>query len=313
MPLGETVNVALTFWKGLRDPHGQRVRTTWPKLLARLSVPRISADKHDVPGLSLATFKDDHRSLANVEQVFAVGIDLDHLDALSVRMQRDDGVEYAAPDWDALRHMFAKSSAFVHTTWSSTLQLPRLRVFFLLSRPVSSDEYRRVYQAVAETLEQGGLVVDRQASDPSRLWFLPSIAAEGRSFVFWTCEGAPINVEGALAKVPPQPAPAPPPIPFRPRTRYGGASPIDRARAYLKACPAAISGSGGHAITFVTAQKLVRGFSLTEEEAFSLLANDWNPRCQPPWPESALRRKVHEAMRSGRHATGDLLERGRQR
>jgi hypothetical protein len=307
------VNIALTFWKGLRDPKGQRVRTTWAKLLTRLSVPRISADKHDVPGLSLATFKDEHRSLANVEQVFAVGIDLDHLDALSVRRHREPGQVYEPPDWDALRHMFPTTDAFVHSTWSSTLQLPRLRVFFLLSRPVSAEEYRRVYQGVAEMLEKGGLVVDRQASDPSRLWFLPSIAAEGRSFVFWTCNGAPINVDGVLEKVPAQPVTPRPPIPVRPRTGYGGASPIDRARAYLQACPAAISGSGGHAITFVTAQKLVRGFSLTEEEAFSLLANDWNPRCSPPWSESALRRKVHEAMRSGRHAVGDLVDRERSR
>jgi hypothetical protein len=51
------VNIALTFWKGLRDPKGQRVRTTWAKLLTRLSVPRISADKHDVPGLGRAPVK----------------------------------------------------------------------------------------------------------------------------------------------------------------------------------------------------------------------------------------------------------------
>jgi hypothetical protein len=219
-----------------------------------------------------------------------VGIDLDELTTL-----------------DGLRARFEKTTSFVHTTWSSTMAAPRCRAFLLLSRPVSSDEYRRVYQAVASTIEAGGFVVDRAASDPSRLWFLPSIAAEGRPFVYWSDEGAPVDVHAALAAVPP-PAPAPPPSP-RPMAS-GGPSAFDRARKYLATVPGAISGSGGSTATFLTAQRLVRGFALSSAEALELLS-EWNQRCVPPWDERALRRKLEQAETQGRMAEGDMLERQR--
>lgn len=283
--------VSATFWTSLRDPHGKRFATTWAKLVERLSVPRISADKHDVPGLSLATFHGDKRALANVDRVFAVGIDLDELTTLS-----------------GLRERFEKTTSFVHTTWSSTMAAPRCRAFLLLSRPVTGDEYRRVYQAVAGKIEDGGFVVDRAASDPSRFWFLPSIAEEGRPFVYWSDEGAPVDVEAALAAVPP-PEPPLPPSP-RPLTN-GGPSAFDRARKYLAATPGAISGSGGHGHTFLVASKVVRGFDLSVDDAIALML-EWNGKCSPPWSERDIRRKCEQAATVGRMNAGDMLERDRR-
>ncbi len=286
--------VSLTFFPNLRDPHGKRVTTTWPKLVARLSVPRIAAVKHDVPGLSLATYAGDKRALANVESVWAIGLDLD----------KD-------VDLSDLHAKFASTEGFIHTTHSSTLDVPRCRVFLLLSRPVTADEYRRVYQATSIMAELGGLTVDRAASDPSRFWFLPSVRAEGCSYVYWPCTGKPINVDAALRAVPAAPSvPPPPPSPRPPPA--GGASAVDRARAYLSKCEVSISGSGGHNAAFIVAQKLVRGFALSVDEAHALLANDWNPRCQPPWSDRALRHKVEQAASLGRMPEGDLLERGRR-
>lgn len=302
--------VSFTYFERLTTPHGKRVATTWTKLLARLSIPRISTDKHAVPGLSLATYAHDHRKLSNVERVYAIGLDLDHLDALSVDTTRPPAGEIVeAPDWETLRRTFNASAAFVHTTWSSSLQSPRLRVFLLLSRPVTGEEYRRVYQAVATECERGGFVVDRAASDPSRFWFLPSIAAEGRAFVYWTCDGAPLDVEKALASVPLPPAP-PPPTP-RPLAS-GGPSAFDRARKYLAKCDPAIQGSGGRTVTFMTAQRLVRGFTLSVEDAFVLMS-EWNQRCSPPWSDRELRIKCEEAATAGRMAEGALLDQERSR
>lgn len=303
--------IAATFWTGLRDPQGRRFATTWAKLLDRLALPRISADKHAVPGLSLATFKGDRRAKSNVEQVFAVGIDLDHLDALSVDTVRPPpGEIIEAPSWESLRARFADTAAFVHTTHSSTMQLPRLRVFLLLSRPVSGSEYERVYRAVATVCERGGLVVDRAASDPSRLWFIPSIPAEGRPYIYWTCTGRPIDVEAALAAVPPPPPPLPPVAP-RPLAS-GGPSAFDRARAYVAKADPAISGSGGRTVTFMLAQRLIHGFELSIADALVLM-QDWNQRCSPPWSDRDLKAKCEEAAKVGRFRRGDLVhqERGR--
>ena len=74
-------------------------------------------------------------------------------------------------------------------------------------------------------------------------------------------------------------------------------SPIDRARRYLAALPPSVSGSGGDTALLKAAQSLVRGFSLSPQEAFPLLA-EYNSRAVPPWPETALRSKLTTATRS---------------
>ncbi len=281
---------ALTFFPALRNAQGTRKATTWPKLCEWLSRPVVSTVKDDTAGFSVATYAGDRRALANVEQVFAVGLDLDKAVSL-----------------EDLRGKFATSSAFVHTTWSSTLDEPRCRVFLELSRPVTGPEYRRVYQAVAIMAELGGLVVDRAASDPSRFWFRASVRAEGASFVHWACTGTPINVDAALRAVP---APAPPPPPSPRPLASGGASAFDRARKYLATVPGAVSGSGGSAHTFMVAQRLVRGFSLPATDALALM-QEWNQTCSPAWSERDLVRKIDQAEKLGRMADGDMLERRR--
>jgi hypothetical protein len=287
------MNVALTYWESLRRPVGRRVRTTWPTLLERLSVPREADSKDAVPGFALATFNGDRRALANVERVYAIGLDFD-----------------AGDDWSCLVTAFAGTAAFLHTTWSSTPERPRARCFILLSRAVTVDEYRVLYAYVAELLECEGFTVDRAASDPSRFWYLPA-KRPGGSFAFHTCRGEPMPVP-AVVPIPSQQAAPPPPMPRGPiRGVNGGASALERARAYLAKCPGAISGSGGHNHTFFVAQRLVRGFSLSEADAYALLANEWNPRCSPPWSEPELRRKVSQAASAGRQRQGDMLERAR--
>ncbi len=202
--------ISITHWPALREPHGKRVRTTWLKLVARLSVPKVYGTKFDIPGFAVATFRDDRRSLANVEQVYAVGLDL------------DERVE-----WAEIRDRFSRTTSFIHSTWSSTLNEPRARVFLLLSRPVNADEYRLVYASVAKMAEDGGLVVDRQASDPSRLWFLPA-TKNGATFVSYAAAGTPVNVDAAIAA-------APKPTLYIPAPRPAG--PVEgayqRARKYL--------------------------------------------------------------------------------
>jgi len=72
---------------------------------------------------------------------------------------------------------------------------------------------------------------------------------------------------------------------------------LRRASAYLSAMPPAISGQGGHNVTYAAATALVHGFGLTEGEAMELLQNEFNPRCQPPWSTKELFHKVADASR----------------
>jgi hypothetical protein len=87
---------------------------------------------------------------------------------------------------------------------------------------------------------------------------------------------------------------------------------IARARAYLAEIDGAVSGSGGHDVTFRAACSLVLGFDLTTEQAFQLLATEYNPKCQPPWSEKELRHKVESANKQDGPRGGLLVDRQRQ-
>jgi hypothetical protein len=72
---------------------------------------------------------------------------------------------------------------------------------------------------------------------------------------------------------------------------------LERASAYVAACPPAISGERGHAQTFAVACALVHGFALGEADALALL-REFNRRCSPPWTERELAHKITSAAQS---------------
>jgi len=72
---------------------------------------------------------------------------------------------------------------------------------------------------------------------------------------------------------------------------------IERAARYIGKMPPAISGQGGHNLTFHAACILVQGFGLSPEQAFPILA-EYNQRCSPPWNEKELRHKLTGADRA---------------
>jgi hypothetical protein len=82
---------------------------------------------------------------------------------------------------------------------------------------------------------------------------------------------------------------------------------VERARRYLAALPAAISGQHGDIATFRACCRLVRGFMLSDADALAVL-HDWNARCEPPWSERELVDKIRRARRYGREPLGGLLE-----
>ncbi|CAN5842971.1 hypothetical protein BH11VER1_BH11VER1_22960 [soil metagenome] len=81
----------------------------------------------------------------------------------------------------------------------------------------------------------------------------------------------------------------------------------ERARSYTCKMPPSISGSGGHPAAFKVAVALVKGFSLSQEDALPLMS-DWNMLCTPPWSESDLRHKLRSAANSAQKQDGYLLK-----
>jgi len=76
---------------------------------------------------------------------------------------------------------------------------------------------------------------------------------------------------------------------------------LARARAYVaKGCPPAVQGEGGHAALLWAARVLVRGFLLPDDDAMRILADDFNPRCEPPWEGDELVRDFARKLREAR-------------
>lgn len=96
-------------------------------------------------------------------------------------------------------------------------------------------------------------------------------------------------------------------ITMRPRLYVAEDEKIRRASAYLAQVDAAISGCGGHDTTFRAACALVIGFDLSQDDAYNLLASEYNPRCEPPWSEKELRHKVKSASNADGER-GHMLE-----
>lgn len=69
------------------------------------------------------------------------------------------------------------------------------------------------------------------------------------------------------------------------------------ASKYAARCEPAVSRKGGHGKTLKVAIEIGPGFDLVPDEAFRILSAEFNPRCEPPWSERELRRKVDEAYR----------------
>jgi hypothetical protein len=74
---------------------------------------------------------------------------------------------------------------------------------------------------------------------------------------------------------------------------------LARARAWVSSFKPAVSGQNGHTQAFTLACALVHGWHLDKETAFALMRDLWNPRCEPPWPDAELRRKIDQAAQEG--------------
>jgi hypothetical protein len=69
---------------------------------------------------------------------------------------------------------------------------------------------------------------------------------------------------------------------------------VARAAAYLARVGPAIAGKNGDRQTYRAARILVKDFALDVTQAWPLLL-EYNARCQPPWTEEELRRKLEKA------------------
>ena len=96
-------------------------------------------------------------------------------------------------------------------------------------------------------------------------------------------------------------APSPAPLPSAAIDPLRAA---ERAVQYLQHdAPLAVEGASGDSVTYRVAAR-VKDFGVAEDAAVLLLALHWNARCEPPWDEEDLERKVAHAYEYGVHPIG---------
>ena len=107
------------------------------------------------------------------------------------------------------------------------------------------------------------------------------------------CEAKQQQLDELIAKHWPEPVRQPTTLTVS-RPVEGQADAVERARRYLAQMPGAVSGCSGHNATFRAACVLMLGFDLRVEDAFGVI-QEWNQKCEPPWEDRDLWKKVSDA------------------
>jgi len=270
---------AVTHWPSLLNTRGRAVEVKWDELFRRFSVWKPFAGQEAHPGWSAARFDPCERSEQNVRSLSALALDYDV----------GTPVETAIAQWQG-------RYGFLHTTRSHTPAHHRFRVVLPFGRPVSPFEYAGIWRRVFHRLEGK---VDPAPKDPSRFWFTPG-SPDRETFRAQVLDGQIVDPDELLAWPEPQQAPIPRPDVIGEVER--------RASQYLARMPEAIAGQEGHQALWAAALAMVQGFALNEQQAFTLLWNEYNPRCLPPWRDKDLWHKVRDASRVSRVPTGYNLD-----
>jgi len=170
-------------------------------------------------------------------------------------------------------------------------------------------------ERIGNSASRIGQGIDTRGNDRGYIVVAPSMHELGKQYA-WHDQDAPIVEvpEWVFEYMRPREPKSPPPPP-QPRRQ---ALPIDvnveeRARAYLRECEPAVQGSGGHSRLLWACTAMVHGYELDNETAFQLLADEYNPRCDPPWnlanPSELreFRRKISQGHHEKQKARGWLL------
>ena len=193
-------SITLTRWRSLVDPRGTRLQTTWEEWFTKLSKPAILGlawdekeqrdlpDKQSLSGWSAATFAGDHRTKDACESLCALVLDVDKGATL------DAGIK-----------LFGQFFGFLHTSPRHLFDSgnERYRILLPTHRLVTTAEYPLLWQWAHALTKIEGIPLDPAPKDVSRLWYLPG-TLEGAPFLVRRLDGAPLNVDAALAESSPR-------------------------------------------------------------------------------------------------------------
>ena len=270
----------ITVFQNRKKPVGRVREFTWEELVEKLSDPVITDDTmeeyaamtneertniKDVGGYVGGECRGGRRSQATVMNRCLLTIDA------------DDATPNAVEDF-----MSGNLAVFLcHTTHSSTVESPRLRWVFPLSRPVTGDEYRILVRIVKEWV--GAESIDETTDQPERLMFWPSIGLDTQWDV-WTGGTTMVDVDSLLedTDIPESPAPV-----------------TEKAPADDDF----VVSEGQRNKTLFGFAASLRGNGLNRDDILAMLSVYNENHCDPPMPDSELETITRSVC--GRYAPGD--------
>lgn len=172
-----------------RPQRGVRVDMTWPELVRWLSMPMTAAVKDEHGGYCIASFAGDERAKANVEKIYALGLDI------------DDGTPFAR-----VCELLSRYSFLAHSTFSSSAATPKTRAILPYAEPLTAAEHGGAWRTVAAHFAGEGVTIDAATKDASRLWYVPCVPQDG-PHAFHVGEGEMFDGRVASEWAPPRPAP----------------------------------------------------------------------------------------------------------
>jgi hypothetical protein len=173
--------IPVTLWRSFS--RGRCSAYTWREFVDTfIRDPEVVRDKRRVAGFSLGKFTENRRALHRVEHVHALTLDFDGGDTTIAQAAR----------------LLPGVMGVAYTTFSHTIDWPKLRVIYPLSRPVDSFEYESLWLWAAEKIAKLGHILDESARDASRFWYLPS-HEPGGSYEWRELEGRLLDVAEILA------------------------------------------------------------------------------------------------------------------
>ena len=194
------MDIVITEFKNRKNPIGKVRKISWDDFVEKLKKPVItdeSLDEYrkmsnedrteakDCGGYVAGEFEYGKRAKILLKNRYVLTIDA------------DDATPHDVDDFDCYGEPWIY---FCHTTHTSTVDAPRLRWLFLLSRPVTPEEYPYLVKYVSGYV--GAETLDETTDQPERLMFWPSVSLDA-DYQYWQGGSSPLDVDSILEEVEP--------------------------------------------------------------------------------------------------------------